>query len=797
MFKKFPSWLWLALLTLLLLVPFLNKPVNIDDTLFLWAAKQIQKQPWNFYGFSVNWYGVTLPMSEVTQNPPVASYLLALSGALSGWTELGLHLVMLLPAIAVVLGTYTLAKNYCSNATLAALIALLTPAFLISATTLMCDVLMLAFWIWAIVFWERGLQKNQFSSLALGAILAGLCGLTKFFGVTLLPLLTAYALLKKFGPPLEKYFSDLIKPQTANLGAPAVEKKEPARAPSPNKLDWLKWALAPLIPLAFMGGYQWLTQRLYDRGLLLNAAGYASTNGQLANGDYLSNAAFGVLFTGGCFLPMLLFAPRLWNKWVVLGGLCVVGIGGIFFLPQLTPLNHLLANETGGMNWSIALQATLLLIAGVSLIALTLAEIWERRDAVSALLVLWVLGTFAFSAIINWTINGRSLLPMAPALGILIVRRMERRIPSGAVTFSLVNAWPVVPAILLCWPLMRADFNRAETDRIAARQLYATYKKPGATLWFEGHWGFQYYMELLGAKALDLSASRVAPGDIIVVPSDESNVYELPLGLAKLLGINRYSAEGHLATMSRHAGAGFYAREWGPLPFILRAADAEQFFVFEVVRPRDLAAEPITHPEHFAGRVENPNPPLVTRADQMADWKKAITANPKDAAAHSELGHLLLMESNRIDAAAQFTEVLRLNPDDADAHLQLALLAKDNPTAAIEHYHAALRATPDSPEALNNLAWLLATETNLNLRNGPEAVQLARRACELTHNSSATVVGTLASAYAQAGSFDDAVETAKKAIRLARASGDTNLIATNRQLLELYRSHRAYGDGQK
>ena len=49
------------------------------------------------------------------------------------------------------------------------------------------------------------------------------------------------------------------------------------------------------------------------------------------------------------------------------------------------------------------------------------------------------------------------------------------------------------------------------------------------------------------------------------------------------------------------------------------------------------------------------------------------------------------------------------------------------------------------------------------LRNGAEAVVLARARLRLTHNSQAIKIGTLAAAYAEAGRFDDAVTTAQRA----------------------------------
>jgi len=103
-----PNWA-LALAVFIALIPFLAKPFNMDDPLFIWTARQIHAHPWNPYGFNVNWYGTVSPMWNVTQNPPLASYYLALAAGTLGWSETSLHFAFLLPALAVILGTYRLA----------------------------------------------------------------------------------------------------------------------------------------------------------------------------------------------------------------------------------------------------------------------------------------------------------------------------------------------------------------------------------------------------------------------------------------------------------------------------------------------------------------------------------------------------------------------------------------------------------------------------------------------------------------------------------------------------------------
>src|SRR5262245_14430101 len=100
----------IVLLTLAVLLPFINKAFHIDDPLFIWTARQIAGSPSDPFGFTVNWFGTEAPMAEVMRNPPLGSYYLALAGALTGWSEASLHAWFLLPAIFCGVGIYALAR---------------------------------------------------------------------------------------------------------------------------------------------------------------------------------------------------------------------------------------------------------------------------------------------------------------------------------------------------------------------------------------------------------------------------------------------------------------------------------------------------------------------------------------------------------------------------------------------------------------------------------------------------------------------------------------------------------------
>ena len=214
-------------------------------------------------------------------------------------------------------------------------------------------------------------------------------------------------------------------------------------------------------------------------------------------------------------------------------------------------------------------------------------------------------------------------------------------------------------------------------------------------------------------------------------------------------------------------------------------------------------------------------------ADAIPHFEQTLKYNPKNAGAHANLGRAFSMQHKYAEAEEHFQAALKLKPASADVQqsyagalmeqgrvaealphlreavrleprlelcLRLARLlhATGNYSEAVAQYRAVLKREPDSVEALNNLAWMLATCPDASLRNGPDAVRFAERACRVSDWKRAGMVGTLAAAYAEAQHFPEAVATATKAAELADAAGDSHFADANRQLLELYRAGRAY-----
>jgi tetratricopeptide (TPR) repeat protein len=177
-----------------------------------------------------------------------------------------------------------------------------------------------------------------------------------------------------------------------------------------------------------------------------------------------------------------------------------------------------------------------------------------------------------------------------------------------------------------------------------------------------------------------------------------------------------------------------------------------------------------------------------------SELRHALSIVPNNPETMNALGTVLLDQGDILTASNQFSAVLNLQPTNGLANFkigQLLTVAKRE-RESIPHYRAALAAWPDSVEALNNLAWLLAASADATIRDGAEAVRLATRACELTGHREPLMLGTLAAAQAEAGQFPDAVSTAEKAITLARAANQPAVAQRNQELLELYRAGKPY-----
>ncbi|HXP59662.1 MAG TPA: tetratricopeptide repeat protein [Dongiaceae bacterium] len=135
----------------------------------------------------------------------------------------------------------------------------------------------------------------------------------------------------------------------------------------------------------------------------------------------------------------------------------------------------------------------------------------------------------------------------------------------------------------------------------------------------------------------------------------------------------------------------------------------------------------------------------------------------------NNLGVVLAQQGKNEQALVQFREAIRWNPGCLNAYRNAgtALQAMGDAGAALTNYTAALRIDPDSIDTLDRLAGLLARCPTPPYHRPEMAVRLAKRATAMSHDEMADYLDTLATAYAAAGQYTNAIAASQKAIQLA------------------------------
>lgn len=175
-----------------------------------------------------------------------------------------------------------------------------------------------------------------------------------------------------------------------------------------------------------------------------------------------------------------------------------------------------------------------------------------------------------------------------------------------------------------------------------------------------------------------------------------------------------------------------------------------------------------------------------------ADLSKAIELDRGNAVEYMYRAQAHWKRGNFHKAINDYTRAIELGPENKTVmcyrNRGVTYARIGEPKRAISDWERCLELEPDDTRALQNLAWVLASCPDDNVRDGTRAVKLARRACELTNWKDTETLETLAAAYAEVGEFDQAIEYQSKAISLA----DEKDIKDYRQRLKLYRSGKPY-----
>jgi Flp pilus assembly protein TadD len=155
--------------------------------------------------------------------------------------------------------------------------------------------------------------------------------------------------------------------------------------------------------------------------------------------------------------------------------------------------------------------------------------------------------------------------------------------------------------------------------------------------------------------------------------------------------------------------------------------------------------------------------------DRAAEhFAEAARLNPENEESFHNLAVTLGLQGKFEEALAASREALRLRPADVRFRYELAydLYGTGRIAEAESCYREALAMDRDRPRQMNQTAWTLATHPAPGARNAAFGVRLATQTCQATGFGNVDCLDTLAAAYAEAGRFEDAAATVRRALAL-------------------------------
>ncbi|MCE9556447.1 MAG: thioredoxin domain-containing protein [Planctomycetes bacterium] len=111
---------------------------------------------------------------------------------------------------------------------------------------------------------------------------------------------------------------------------------------------------------------------------------------------------------------------------------------------------------------------------------------------------------------------------------------------------------------------------------------------------------------------------------------------------------------------------------------------------------------------------------------------------------------------------------------------------------AIRELKESLRLKGDWAEAAQHLAWILATCPDDTIRNGTEAVKYAKLAQRNSKTVTPQLWDVVAAALAEAGEYQEAVNTARKSLELYKQAGSEKQAEEVDKRMQMYLAGRAY-----
>ena len=157
-------------------------------------------------------------------------------------------------------------------------------------------------------------------------------------------------------------------------------------------------------------------------------------------------------------------------------------------------------------------------------------------------------------------------------------------------------------------------------------------------------------------------------------------------------------------------------------------------------------------------------------AEAIVSFTEAVRLRPRDAIARHNLSLALFMDGETDKALAELRSLLAdgVGAEKTQALLGYILEQQGDYHEAVTHYRKAVQIDPSFVSAKCELAWILATCPNSDVRNGKESLILAKEVDALTLHASYHALDVLAAAYAENHMFEEAEVAVGEAMSIVR-----------------------------
>lgn len=180
--------------------------------------------------------------------------------------------------------------------------------------------------------------------------------------------------------------------------------------------------------------------------------------------------------------------------------------------------------------------------------------------------------------------------------------------------------------------------------------------------------------------------------------------------------------------------------------------------------------------------------------EAIAHYRQALEINPKDAIAAHHFGDALLQIGNPAAAEKLYLYALGLDPGRARAVISLAQiwLQRGQPYNAADILRDRVQRAPLDLSATAMLAELLATYPDPGVRNGCEAVELARRVSAAYQHANPHALLTWGTALAEDGQWEKALTVMQVGSQIARKQRMERLLSEFDFRLGLFEQKQPY-----